>query len=138
MLNKFESNIRNSTLKYRAYKNSIFDLPQVVLDEKYDIIIISCVLTSLPHHPKFLNIVNLLKPKGTIIIADIHPCLTQKKPFYDFEIENNKIALAPRTVYPLDIIKELLPLNIEIVSVDLVENTEKEKYSFVLQFKKRI
>ncbi|MDP1727025.1 MAG: class I SAM-dependent methyltransferase [Bacteroidota bacterium] len=136
MLDEFEENMETARIKYFLYKNSIFDLPKEVNELQFDVIILSCILSSLPKNPDFKDIIKLLVTNGTIIIADIHPFLTQTKPFYDFEIENQKVALQPRMIDPLDILHDIQQEDLRLVYADNIVSTSKEKYSFILQYRK--
>lgn len=138
MASQFKQNMKTAQIKTLIYDCSIFDLNDKILNSSYDIIILSFVLSSLSNDPDFGMLSNLLTPNGKLIIADSDPYLKKARPFYDFKYNDKNIALTTRLIFPLDIINNCLKENLTLISVDDLESSNDEKYSFVMQFKKKI
>ncbi|MDN3581753.1 class I SAM-dependent methyltransferase [Mucilaginibacter flavus] len=136
MLKNFRLNTNSSQIKYKLFNNSIFELPAEVCEHQYDVILLSCVLTSLPNDPDFAQLCGLLSKEGVFIIADIDPTYTQKRPFYDFQLQSESVTLAPRIIDPLSIIAQVLKEALHLKNVFNIEKKEGDKYSFILEFQK--
>ncbi|QXJ20897.1 class I SAM-dependent methyltransferase [Actinomadura graeca] len=81
---------------------AIIDLPAGT----YDVIILSVVLSSMPHLPDFGTIARLLAPGGTLIITDINPGYTRDKPLYKVTIDRNAVvALRTNPVDPYEVVR---------------------------------
>ena len=132
----FRMNMSVATVDFELIESSIYEMPAELIERRFNIIILSCVLTSLPNDPDFAQIASMLSENGILIVADIDPTYTQIRPYYDFKIDANRIALTPRMVNPLDLISTMKKLNLILTTCYTIENRKKEKYSFVLKFRK--
>jgi ubiquinone/menaquinone biosynthesis C-methylase UbiE len=137
MNSAFRMNMSVATIDFELFESSIYELPMELKERRFDIIVISCVLTSLSRDPDFSQIGSMLSENGILIIADIDPTYTQIRPYYDFKIDANRIALTPRMVNPLDLISKMKKENLILTTCYTIENRKKEKYSYVLKFRKK-
>jgi ubiquinone/menaquinone biosynthesis C-methylase UbiE len=108
MVNEFQENIRGTDLG-RNVEVIVEDLTKVhrrLVNRKFDVILLSLVLSSMPAPPDFQKLSILLKPGGSLIVADINPVYTALNPFYAVMVEGRKIALQTSPVNPLGLSKQ--------------------------------
>ncbi|MEO7688329.1 MAG: class I SAM-dependent methyltransferase [Sphingomonas sp.] len=137
MLEQFRQNMGENKIEYRTVALDIgIALPESEISEA-DIILLCFVLTTSRFETILENVMRNIKSGGLLIISDIHPHYTTRRPFYDFEIPiDGYISLKPNPVYP-DIIEELARHNSFIKKeYDIIYNRDEMPYSFFLSFSK--
>jgi ubiquinone/menaquinone biosynthesis C-methylase UbiE len=72
----------------------------------FDVVLLSLVLSSMPHLPDFTKIAGLLAPNGVLIISDINPAYTELHPYYIATAQDGSVvAMRMKPVDPVEICK---------------------------------
>lgn len=95
---QFSGNLKGTALKTSC---NICDLHAFLADrqpEKYDVVLLSLVLTSLERNPDWSAVAARLKPSGRLVVADIDAIYTAQNPYYTIEVGGLTHSLTPRAV----------------------------------------
>lgn len=132
MSGQFSENMKLSRVNYKIHDCSIFEPSDEVDQKKYDVIILSLVLSSLPKNPDFSYIFDLMEEGGALLITDFY----ESCPYYDFHLNNKRIALYTRKVQFIEILKTCMSLGLSLVLLDTIENRAGKENTFILKMLK--
>lgn len=130
MVELFRTNLADTTLKPTARFSDIHQLLKDPTEERYDVILLSLVLTSMGRNPDWAMLADRLRPGGRLIIADIDAAYTATHPYYVVKVKKTH-GLRPR---PL----ELAPLMSEVEAAGFTSKATsaiskgKVNYAFVV------
>ena len=145
MSDEFEQNLSTAKFSRKSIKGDIMDIGKIDYfeQEKFDIIIICFVLSSMSKYPNFGSIKSFLKDDGSLLIADAYPSFTRAKPLY--RVKN--LTLKTKEIRPLKLVSSLMSKGFilqccDIIKVNLTHEEKKEKitpedYAFITEFKLR-
>lgn len=111
-------------------------LPQLSRDKKFDVVVLSFVLSSMPRTLDFEQLAGILKPNGVVLLTDIHPGYIAKSPCFDIEVDHEVHALRLRKVEPLVLEREA-SAHFERDTWQLFDNERGETYAFVMRLQRR-
>lgn len=134
MAEQFQKNMKGTKLKKEIIIEDISSACEKLQGKKFDIIVISCVLTSLPDFPDFSKIRNLIDQGGIVIVADIDPAYIAVHPHYSFKLNAKSCALKINLIHPLDIIEFLTREGLKNISSMSVKKSDGTNYSYVIVF----
>jgi SAM-dependent methyltransferase len=101
--------------------------------QRYDVVLLSLVLTSMPALPNFADIGRLLAPGGTLVVTDIGPGYTRLKPYYGVHVHRRSIALHTVAVDPVEVRRRATAAG--LVACELTPLGDDDPYySFVCTF----
>lgn len=129
MAEQFIDNMRLSKLNYKMNKSSIFNLNEEVKQKKYDVLILSLVLSSLPKDPDFEMLADLLKPNGVLIITDFYESCS----YYNFDYDNKNIALHMRKINFIELLKRCLNCGLTLEYLDTIDNKGENENTFIIK-----
>lgn len=114
-------------------QESLSDCPH----RKYDAVVLSFALSSMPRNVDFKSLGEFLKPGGCVLVADIHPGYVAKSPCFDIEIRAQTHALKLRKVEPLVMEHEAAQMELLRSKWELFENERGEVYSYFVKFERK-
>ncbi|WP_180772467.1 class I SAM-dependent methyltransferase [Vibrio parahaemolyticus] len=131
----FEKNVASADFKYTATTS---DLNQYLnqCNEKFDAVVISFVLTSLPYPLDMKKVINLLNDDGSLVIADIEPQYTAKHPEYAVKVNGEIHSLSVAPVNALELIEAASDVGLRLHFCQSIKKHDGERYAYVLRFKK--
>ncbi len=135
MLAQFRANMGRAAFAYTTAETRIDNINVSQL-ENASVVLLSLVLTSLPDHTVLERIASTASETGThVIVADIHPSTTLRKPFYDFALpDGRRVALKPCPVYPDKILETMMKSGLQVRSHTSVKDNSGHDYAFVSHF----
>ena len=136
MKTAFEKNVEMADFKHTT-KMSDLDNFLNICDEKFDAIVVSFVLTSLPYPFDLKKVSSLLKPNGSLIIADIEPEYTAKFPEYKVKVGEEYHSLLVSPVNALDLIEKGLNANLELKFCQSIKKNDGQRYAYVVHLTKQ-
>lgn len=133
MLSQFCQNMDENSISFSSIESDIQTSIPVEEIMTADVVLLCFVLTTSHAEDMLAQIMRSIKPGGSLIISDIHPYYTTKRPFYDFQVPNDRfIAFKPNPIYP-DIIEQLASeCGLVRASYELIFNRDRMPYSFLL------
>lgn len=131
----FEKNALSSSFSYNAFTSDLNEFISTSSD-KYDAIVISFVLTSLPYKIDIKKLVDLLSDNGSLVIADIEPQYTEKHPEYSVIVNNELHSLSVSPVNALDLIESAVNEGLKFEYCQSIKKNDGERYAYVLRFSK--
>ncbi|CAH8239717.1 hypothetical protein VAEU17_6430001 [Vibrio aestuarianus] len=131
---QFELNARNSKFNSVCKLSDINDFLR--RDEnKYDVVILSFVLTSMTQELDYEKLANKINDGGLIIIADIEPEYTAKKPDYEVSVDGTKYSMTMKPVNALELVERFQKVDRHLKYCKSVKKQDQKRYSYVLTFK---
>jgi len=112
------------------------DLTQVcrqLRQHRYDVVLLSLVLTSMPTLPDFADIARLVTPGGSLIITDISPAYTKIKPYYEVAVSGRLLALQMVPVDPLQVVRRVTAAGLTTTEITPLGDDDPY-YSWVATF----
>lgn len=134
MAQQFKDNLDNTQLNTIIHIDDIYKICDKLQGNKYDIIIICCVLTSLPVLPDFNAVKNLIHDDGFLIVADIDPAYTALHPYYAFKANGDSFALKTNPINPLDLNELLTSSGLVNVLSKSVKKPDHSHYSYMMVY----
>jgi ubiquinone/menaquinone biosynthesis C-methylase UbiE len=96
----------------------------------FDVVLLSLVLSSMPHPPDFTRISDLMAPDGLLVISDIDPQYTSAHPYYQATAaDGTLVALRTRAIQPLDVITRATAAGLQLSG--LRPGAPDADYSFI-------
>ncbi len=133
MARQFNSNLQGTSLKTSCNVSDLHASLSTAQRGKYDIVLLSLVLTSLEHNPDWAKISGCLKPGGRLIVADIDATYTAQNPYYIIEVQGRTHALAPRAVSFTQVYNEATKAGLKLEhSQPVVEGNVN--YAYIAEF----
>ena len=106
---------------------------------QFDIIILSFLISSMPHLIDFTQLKQRLKSDGLLVIADANPTYSEKKPKFSIEDKSSNIKYSLK-IRPID--APSLSKNASLVGFQICElighNKGEQPYSYIATFKKKV
>lgn len=145
MLEQFDNNLEDEHRKFqrKEIRGDIFKIKEnkdlISLNKKFDVIILSIVLSSMKYDPSFQDILDFLNEDGILIIADIEPSYKKYKPKYHV----GDYSLNTREMNPIEIIEKVQKCDMYLNQASLIKADEKsggevpKYFANILQFSKR-
>lgn len=137
MKTAFEKNVEMADFKFTTKMSDLNDFMNSC-GEQFDAIVVSFVLTSLPYQFDIKQAASLLKPNGSLIIADIEPEYTAKYPEYVVNVGTEQHSLSVTPVNPLDLIEKGLNENLNLTFCQSIKKNGGERYAYVVHMKNHI
>jgi len=134
MKTAFEKNVEMADFQFTTKMSDLNDFLNTC-DYKFDAIVVSFVLTSLPYQFDIKKAANLLKPNGSLIIADIEPEYTAKYPEYTVKVGEEYHSLLVSPVNALDIIEKGLSESLEVKFCQSIKKNDGQRYAYVVHLK---
>ncbi|WP_108945165.1 class I SAM-dependent methyltransferase [Shewanella halifaxensis] len=131
----FEKNVESASFKHVS-KLSDLNIYMQSCEQKFDVIVVSFALTSLPYQFDISKAASLLKEKGSLVIADIEPEYNAKYPEYAVEVDNELHALSVTQVNPLDLIESALNENLKVKFCQSIKKNDGVRYAYVIRLGK--
>ncbi|GHY31363.1 Ubiquinone/menaquinone biosynthesis C-methyltransferase UbiE [Vibrio cholerae] len=131
----FEKNALSSSFSHNAVTSDLNEFISTT-SNKYDAVVISFVLTSLPYKIDMKKLVDLLSPSGVLVIADIEPQYTEKHPEYSVTVDNEEHSLSVSPVNALDLIESAVNEGLCFEYCQSIKKNDGERYAYVLRFTK--
>ncbi|MDP2502646.1 hypothetical protein BCT47_25245 [Vibrio splendidus] len=131
----FEKNVMSASFSHNATTSDLNEFISTTTD-KYDAIVISFVLTSLPYQIDMKKLVDLLSPNGSLVIADIEPQYTEKYPEYLVTVGNEVHSLSVSPINALDLIESAENAGLNFQYCQSIKKNDGERYAYVLRFSK--
>jgi len=134
-----EARFRRHLDGYRLARKVVIesgDLTQVcrkLRHYRYDLVLLSLVLTSMPTLPDFADIVPLVAPGGSLIITDIGPGYIDLKPYYEVQVAGKLVALKMVPVDPIEIHRQVTAAGLIMTEITALGD-DVPYYSFVAAF----
>ncbi len=135
MIKKFQEIMDEAPLRTEIIVEDIDNIHNRLKGKKFDVIIISWVLSSMPHNPDFSLLKNLLADNGILIITDNDQAHSSLNPYYDFIIEGESYALEIRPINPLELEEELTEIGYKRINSMCTKDDRGGPFSFQLTFK---
>ena len=140
MVHLFSRNLRKAHMKTTIILGDAEEQAEFFIEEgnRFDLVIMSWLLSSLPRSLSIEKLVPLLKADGRLIIADAHPQNLKARPLYGVSLGEKRVALRLRSVLAshLDKMAERAGL-IEAEEPVTVQGPENTHYSFVRVYRLR-
>jgi ubiquinone/menaquinone biosynthesis C-methylase UbiE len=133
MARQFRENMQGTQAEITSQAQSIFDF-KASTESKYDVVIVSLVLSSLPRDPDFGEISKCLAKGGVLIITDFY----ESGQYYNFDIDNQKIALFTRRIDFMDTLKSLLLTGLRLLSLDTIDNPAGLENTFIMELSRDV
>ena len=135
MKTAFEKNVVMADFNHTAMA-CVLDEFMRSCEEQFDAIVVSFVLTSLPYPFDLKKAASLLKPNGSLIIADIEPEYTAKYPEYSVKVGTEEHSLLVTPVNPLDLIEKGLSEKLELKFCQSIKKNGGDRYAYVVNMKR--
>jgi len=133
MARQFNSNLQGTNLKTSCNVSDLHAFLGTAQKGKYDVVLLSLVLTSLEHNPEWAKVAACLKPGGRLIVADIDATYTAQNPYYIIEVQGRTHALAPRAVSLTQVYNEAKQAGLKLEHTQpVVEGTVN--YAYIAEF----
>ena len=136
MVGEFSKNLSASKLKVKTSIEEIESYLDRSEDEKYDVVLASYLLTSMPKNPDWQKLVRKVKDDGRLIIVDAEPSYTALHPHYAVIINTKTHALKTRPVSGTTLIEEINKVGFTMESAETIKNGENP-YSYIYVFNKK-
>jgi len=131
MLAQFRKNLENTKLNYEPTLGDIHSLERLS-GRRFDLIVMSLVLTTLSELPDFAAIARLLNDGGRVIIADIDPVYSEVNPIYAVNIDGRQIGLRMVPRHPLDVVDLMADQGIKTIDTQTIHRSDGVRYAYVL------
>ncbi|HAS6377875.1 TPA: class I SAM-dependent methyltransferase [Vibrio vulnificus] len=131
MKTAFEKNVEMADFKFTTKMSDLNEFMNSC-EEKFDAIVVSFVLTSLPYPFDIKKAASLLKPNGSLIIADIEPEYTAKFPEYTVRVGTEYHSLLVSPVNALDLIEKGLNENLQLKFCQSIKKNDGQRYAYVV------
>jgi SAM-dependent methyltransferase len=100
---------------------------------RYDVVVLSLVLTSMPALPDFSAIARVLAPGGALVVTDIGPGYTALKPYYEVYVDDQLLALHTEPVDPVEVSRRATAAGLVLTELAALGD-DTPYYSFICTF----
>ena len=137
MLEQFQKNMSGHEAETKAIKLDVQSDELTPYIEDSDVVLICFTLTSLYDDTIVERTLEDMKPGAILVISDIHPSYTIRKPHYSFEVGGlGLISLRPRPVFP-DLLEQAAARSGgDRLQSNVVESESSDPYSFFMKIVK--
>jgi ubiquinone/menaquinone biosynthesis C-methylase UbiE len=103
MVDRFRYNMSGVQLRTEAHVMTLNEAYNYFSSVKFDLIVMSFLISSLSERPDFIRISQLMSPGGLLIVADADPAYTRIRPYYSFTINDESVALRTNPIHNLEL-----------------------------------
>lgn len=103
MAEKFHAHMDGAPLRTETHIRTVDEVYESLHEGSVDIIIMSFLISSLPERPHFNKLRRLLSTDGILIVADADPAYVRLRPYYNFRLKGQKIALKTNPIHYLEL-----------------------------------
>jgi SAM-dependent methyltransferase len=100
---------------------------------RYDVVVLSLVLSSMPDLVDFAALRRLLAPDGVLLVADINPGYTRDNPLYKVWVDGSVVALRTTPVEPLELLPRATGAGLRLTGLQTI-GSGGAHYSFLAEF----
>lgn len=136
MKNQFEKNTINAKFNKNIIHSNIEDYIKDNNNIKFDIIILSFVLTSMPGKINFDDLKRLLKTNGQLIITEIEPEYTINNPNYTVTVDKKKHSLQMNPVNSLELLESAIKSGLNLIKCKSIKKDDGVRYSYIVNLLK--
>lgn len=103
MAERFRKNMSGAPLRTEAHVMTLDEAYSAFPSGGVDVIVMSFLISSLSERPAFSKLAQLLCDGGVLIVADADPAYTRLRPYYNFAIDDERIALRTNPIHYLEL-----------------------------------